>query len=80
MKNFVVELPADVLTATVRKSEHKSAHPKRALLTRSTGIILLDVANFAKPKKRVMYLLKTLTHRSLHGSRKVRNRPYQVRA
>ena len=53
VKNFVEELSEATLTATLKKSEHRSAHPKRALLTRSTGIILLGVVKFAKPKKRV---------------------------
>ena len=30
----------DTLTTTLRKSEHRAAHPKRALFTLSTGIIL----------------------------------------
>ena len=39
VKNFVVELSDATLTATLKKRVQVAAHPKRALLTRSTGII-----------------------------------------
>lgn len=46
LKNFVDVDSAEVPTETARNSEHRAAHPKSALLTRSTCIILMVVAKF----------------------------------